>query len=200
MYLNGKPFDIGMTNPVQILQSIQANKVKKIEIVTEPDFRFSNKIPVINIITFSNSLDGIYFNGAIKYEAVPNANVGTSFLAKKEHIVFSFSYNYGYQSQRNQPISQSITTNDNSTIIEGKGNGNWHTHILRALTSWRMDSLNVIYADFHAKINNDNYNPKWFEQHENTIRTEDVYLKNEPKFSNKRHLGNEHYLQKLFPA
>jgi len=177
MYLNGKPFDIGMTNPVQILQSIQAKNVKKVEIVTEPDFRFSNNIPVINIITSPNSLDGVYFNGSMKYETVPNANVGTSFLAKKEHIDFSFSYNYDYQGQRSQPISQSITTNDNSTIIEGKGNGNWHTHILRALTSWRMDSLNVIYADFHTKINNDNYNTKWIEQHENTIRTEDDNLK-----------------------
>lgn len=177
IYLNGKIFDMAMTNPVQILQSLQAKDVKRIEIITEPDFRFSNNIPIINIITAPNSLDGIYLNGTVKYQSNPNAKVATSFLAKKKYIDISLSYDYDYQSQNNQPIYQAVTTNDNSIALKGNGNGYWHTHILRALTSWRMDSLNVIYADIHAKINKDNYITEWNEQNENIIRTEDGIIK-----------------------
>lgn len=177
IYLNGKPFDIAMTNPLQTLQSLQAKDVKRVEIVTEPDFRFSNNIPAINIITSPNSLDGIYLNGAMKYQTVPNTKVGASLLAKKQHVDFSFSYNYDYQSQHNQPIYQSVVTNDNTTTLQGNGDGNWHTHILRALTSWHMDSLNVMYADIHAKINNDDYITKWIEQNKSTIGTENNNLK-----------------------
>lgn len=177
IYLNGKPFDIAMTNPVQILQSLQAKDVNRIEIVTEPDSRFGNNIPAINIITHPNSLDGIYLNGAMKYQTIPNTNIGTSLLAKKTHIDFSFSYNYDYQSQHHQPVYQSVTANDNTTSLQGRGDGNWHTHILRALTSWRIDSLNVLYADIHAKINIDDYMTKWIERNESTIGTENDNLR-----------------------
>lgn len=176
IYLNGKPFDIAMTNPLQILQSLQAKDVKRVEIVTEPDFRFSNNVPAINIITSPKSLDGIYLNGMMKYQTVPNTKVGASLLAKKEYVDFSFSYNYDYQRQHNQPIYQSVTTDDNKTILQGNGDGNWHTHILRALTSWHFDSLNVIYADIHAKINKDNYTTRWVEQSESSIGKENDNL------------------------
>jgi hypothetical protein len=165
IYLNGKPFDIGMKNPAQILQSFQAKDIKKIEVVTNPDLRFNNyNVPVINIITYPNSLDGIYVNGSVKYQTQPNAATGLSFLAKKNHVDFSTSYNYDYRSQFKQPIDQLVTFGENSTAIAGKGDGEWHTHILRAMTSWRIDSISVIYADFHAKINKSEYTTKWVER------------------------------------
>jgi len=177
MYLNGKPFDMGMANPVKILRSIPAKNVKKIEIVTQPDARFAGQTPVINIITSLNALDGIYLSGAMKYETVPNAKADVSFLAKKEHVDFSFSYDYDYKNQHNQPISQSVTTNGNTTLIDGRGDGKWHTHLLRALTSWRVGSLNVVYADVHAKINNDDYKTRWAEREEMPIETDDGSVK-----------------------
>lgn len=161
LYLNGKPFDMGMANPAQILRSLRARNVKKIEVVTKPDFRFSDKVPVINIITSRNALDGIYLNASAKYETVPNAKAGASFLAKKEHVDFSLSYDYDYKSQLDQSIFQSITMNDNTTTLDGKGDGHWNTHTLRALASWRIDTLNTIYADVHAKINNNHYDTQW---------------------------------------
>ena len=60
--------------------------------------------------------------------------------------------------------------------MQGNGDGNWHTHILRALTSWHFDSLNVIYADIHAKINKDNYTTRWVEQSESSIGKENDNL------------------------
>lgn len=176
IYHNGKPFDMAMTNPRQILQSLQAKDVNKIEIVTERDFRFGNNIPVINIITSHNSLNGVYCNGEARYKTTPNVKAGASLLAKNDFVDFSLSYNYDYQSQHNQPIYQHITTPDNTTTLQGKGDGNWHTHIFRALTSLHFDSLNVVYADIHAKINKDSYTTRWFEQSENSIGTENDNL------------------------
>lgn len=173
IFLNGKPYDMAMTNPIQILQSISAKDIKSIEVITQPDPRFGNNIPAINLITYSNSLDGIYLNGSLKFQTIPTANAGISFLANKKLIDFSFSYNYDYQNQHNQPIFQSVTTNDVTTLLQGKGNGNWHTHILRGLASWRVDSLNIIYADVHAKINNDLYTTKWKEYIESLVETRD---------------------------
>lgn len=176
IYHNGRPFDMAMTNPRQILQSLQAKDVNKIEIVTERDFRFGNNIPVINIITSHNSLNGVYCNGEIRYKTTPNVKAGASLLAKNDFVDFSLSYNYDYQSQHNQPIYQHITTPNNVTTLQGKGDGNWHTHIFRALTSLHFDSLNVVYADIHAKINKDSYTTRWVEQSENSIGTENDNL------------------------
>lgn len=173
IYHNGKPFDMAITNPRQVLQSLKAKDVNKIEIVTERDFRFGNKIPVINIITSHNSLNGFYCNGEAIYKTTPNIKTGASLLAKNDFVDFSLSYNYDHQSQHNQPIYQHITTPDNATILHGKGDGNWHTHIFRALTSLHFDSLNIVYADFHAKINKDNYTTRWVKQGGNSIEKED---------------------------
>lgn len=176
IYLNGKPFDMAMTNTRQILQSLQAKDVNKIEIVTERDFRFGNNIPVINIITSHNSLNGVYCNGEVRYKTTPNVKAGASLLAKNDFVDFSLSYNYDYQGQHNQPIYQHIVTQDNATTLQGNGDGNWHTHIFRALTSWHFDSLNVVYADIHAKINKDSYSTRWVEQSESSIGTENDNL------------------------
>lgn len=173
LYMNGKPFDIGMANPVQILKSIPAKNIKQIEIVTETDSRFNNNIPVINILTASNSLEGLYLNGSAKYESVPNAQAGLSILTKKDRVDFSFSYDYDYKNQHNQPIFQSITSPENTVTLNGRGKGYWHTHTLRALSSLRINSQNIIYADLHAKINNDFYKTQWLELTEQKNREEE---------------------------
>lgn len=164
IYLNGRRFDIGVSNTVQVLQSLEAKNVKKIEVVTEPDIRFNNSGPIINIITSKNALDGVYLNVSANGETVPNAKAGTSFLAKKERVDLSFAYNYDLHGQRDQPIFQSITTKEKSSIFDGKGDGDWHTHILSAMASIEADTLNMIYADFHAKINVNNYCTDWIER------------------------------------
>lgn len=68
-----------MSNTVQVLQSLEAKNVKKIEVVTEPDIRFNNSGP-INIITSINALDGVYLNVSAKGETIPGAKAGTSFV------------------------------------------------------------------------------------------------------------------------
>ena len=163
LYLNGKPFDMAMANTTQILRSIPAKTIKSIEVITEPDARFSNSVPVINIVTVSNSLKGVFLNGSAKYETVPNAGAGVSVMTNKDLLDFSFSYDYDYKGQHNQPIYQSITSPNNRVIIAGRGNGHWHTHLLRGLTSWRINNLNTIYVDFHAKINKDFFKTRWTE-------------------------------------
>lgn len=164
LYLNGRPFDIGMANVVQVLQSVDAEDVRRVEVVTERDSRFNNDIPVINIITEKGALEGVYWNAMFCAQSMPNAKTGLSVLANAERLDFSISHNYDYRGQREQPIYRSVHTNDYSSALDGRGDGDWHTNVFRALMSCRMDSLNVIYADVHGQINNDRYNTQWTER------------------------------------
>lgn len=163
LYLNGRPYEIAQANPTQVLQSIPASKIKKIEVIKETDSRFINTdgTPIVNIITDKKSLEGIYTNLSGGGDAQPKANTGLSVLATKGKVDMSVSYNYSLNGQRDQPITQCYKYADKEVNIDGKGDGDWINHTVRLMTKWHIDSLNVLYADAHARINVTNFTTFW---------------------------------------
>ena len=79
-------------------------------------------------------------------------------------MFFSLSYNYDLNGQHNQPLTQEIKTPESTTFLSSIGNGNWQTHLVRAITDIRIDSVNTIYADFHTSLLRTDITGSW-EQH-----------------------------------
>ncbi len=162
IYLNGKRYDIAEANAKQTLQSLPAHIVKHIEVITTEDKRFhSEGTVVINIVTEKKLLDGFSFNASANGTTQPTAKAGVSMLGKKGNVDFSLAYNYDLDTQRKQPITQDITYTDRTIDLDGKGDGDWHNHLLRGMMSWEIDSLNTIYADIHAKILRTDFKTVW---------------------------------------
>lgn len=162
IYLNGKRYDIAEANTTQTLQSFPAHLVKQIEVVTTEDSRFqSNGAVVINIITEKNLLDGFSLNTSANGTTQPTAKAGVSALGKKRNVDFSVSYNYDLNTQRQQPITQDYIYPDRIVNLDGEGDGDWHNHIMRGMLSWQLDTLNMIYADIHAKILKTDFKTLW---------------------------------------
>jgi outer membrane receptor protein involved in Fe transport len=154
IFVNGRSYDMAQSNPQQVLQSIAAKSIKKVEVITEPSEAFGNSYGeyVINIITEKDALDGFYVNTTLQGNTQPATSDGIMMMAKKKTVDFSLSYNYDLNGQHNQPMSQEIETPESTTYLKSKGNGNWQTHLVRAITDIRIDSVNTIYADLHTRI------------------------------------------------
>lgn len=163
LYLNGRPYEIAQANPTQVLQSIPASKIKRIEVITEADSRFMNMdgTPIVNIVTAKKSLEGIYTNIYGGGNTQPQANGGLSVMATKGKVDMSVSYDYSLNGQRDQPITQCYKYDDKEINIDGKGDGDWHNHTVRLMTKWHIDTLNVVYADAHARIKRTNFTESW---------------------------------------
>ena len=166
IYVNGRSYDMAQSNPQQVLQSIPAKSIKKVEVITEPSEAFGNSPGeyIINIITDKDALDGIYVNTTLQGNTQPATNDGIMVMAKKKNVDFSLSYNYDLNGQHNQPLTQEIKTPESTTFLSSIGNGNWQTHLVRAITDIRIDSVNTIYADFHTSLLRTDITGSW-EQH-----------------------------------
>jgi outer membrane receptor protein involved in Fe transport len=154
IYVNGRSYDMAQSNTQQVLQSIAAKSIKKVEVITEPSEAFGNRQGeyIINFITDKDALDGFYVNTTLQGNTQPATSDGIMIMAKKKSVDFSLSYDYNLNGQHNQPMSQEITTPESTTYLKSKGNGNWQTHLVRAITDIRIDSVNTIYADLHTRI------------------------------------------------
>ena len=91
IYVNGRSYDMAQSNPQQVLQSIPAKSIKKVEVITEPSEAFGNSPGeyIINIITDKDALDGIYVNTTLQGNTQPATNDGIMVMAKKKNVDFS---------------------------------------------------------------------------------------------------------------
>ncbi len=151
IYLNGKPYSIANANPAQVLRSISSSNIKQIEVITKPSQRFGENIPVINIITKSNSIEGYHINFLGSGATTPKAKGASSVLAAINKVQFFAGYTYDLWGQRNQRwdhkyyYSNGIYTTSKSDY----NRKNRHTHQGRAMIQWDMDTLSQLYADFY---------------------------------------------------
>lgn len=167
IYLNGVPYRIAQSNPKEVLQSIPASTIEKIEVITELDGRYDADTgnAIINIVTAKRALNGysLTLNGGGATQ--PKANFGTTLIATKGNVDFSIGYNYNLDGQRKQPVEAKnrVGTDENRQDIslDGKSNGNWQNHTIRALLSWAIDSVNSLYADSHGLLQKTDFKTNW---------------------------------------
>ena len=157
IYMNGKPYRIATLNPKEVLKSIPAKSITKVEIITQLDAHHDADTgnAIINIITDKKRIDGyqIMLNGS--GETHPKAAGGTSLIMTKGKVDFSLSYNYNYTHETDQTteLHRKYHEEDHqsgSLDAEGYGNGTFQNHVARGMLNVNIDSVNTIYADVHV--------------------------------------------------
>lgn len=166
LYLNGRPYEMAQTDPKIFLESLPASSIKKVEVITHEDNKLGadTKGYIINIVLKSPILEGYILNLNGGGNTQPSAKGSVTGMFKKNKIDASIGYNYNLNGQRDQPYDITYSEKDNLDEIsniwktEGTGNGDWHTHTIRAMLKWEFDSLNTLYADAHGQIQQTNLN------------------------------------------
>ncbi|MDO4722087.1 TonB-dependent receptor domain-containing protein [Porphyromonas circumdentaria] len=71
IYLNGKPSSMMSSNPKEVLRSIPATSIKKVEVITDPGVKYDAEgvNAILNIVTDSTSLEG--YTGTLSFNASP---------------------------------------------------------------------------------------------------------------------------------
>lgn len=167
IFLNGHPYRIAQSSPKSVLQSIPVTTVKKIEIIDRINARYGGDVgdAIINIVTNQQLFDNyaLTLNGEANTQ--PRANAGLNLMGTHKDIDYSVGYNYALDGQRKQPIASNSRYAQGSQWQEyngeGAGDGDWKKHIVRAMLQWRLDTLNTLYLDGHALIEQTNLNTLW---------------------------------------
>ena len=167
IFLNGHPYRIAQSSPKSVLQSIPVTTVKKIEIIDRINARYGGDVgdAIINIVTNQQLFDNcaLTLNGEANTQ--PRANAGLNLMGTHKDIDYSVGYNYALDGQRKQPIASKSRYAQGSQWQEyngeGAGDGDWKKHIVRAMMQWRPDTLNTLYLDGHALIEQTNLNTLW---------------------------------------
>lgn len=97
IYLNGKPDPTLSSNYKEVLRSMPASTVKKIEVITEPGAKYDAEGlgGIINIITFSSTrLEGYIANIGV-YAGEASANEFAYGTVKIDKVTLSANYNHG---------------------------------------------------------------------------------------------------------
>lgn len=164
LYVNGRPNEMAQTAPKAYLESLPASSIAKVEVITRPDNKYSADANsyIINIVLKSPMVEGYIVNVSGGGNTQPAADGSLLGMIKKGNVDASLNYDYNLNGQRHQPMDVTYTSLNSAgeatevSKINDVGNGNWHTHTMRAMVKWQIDSLNTLYADAHGRINQTN--------------------------------------------
>ncbi len=155
IYVNSKPNQMMSNNPSEVLKSMPASSIKRIEVITNPGPKYDAEGVggILNIITHGKSIEG--------YTATFNANAGNRGLGggvyatvKSGKLTVSANMDYSYY---DNPTSYSGSTRktignitESSSNIESEGTSKYHgdSKYGSIEASYEIDSLRLITAAF----------------------------------------------------
>ncbi len=157
VYVNGKPNNMMSNNPSEVLKSMPANTVKKIEVITNPGPKYDAEGVggILNIITMGSGMEGysLTIGAATNSQGAIGGNLfGT---VQKGKLTISGRYNYMY---RKGPRSWSGSTRE----VTGNDTDNTSANIKNESTSintlnyqngnleasYEIDTLRLVSASF----------------------------------------------------
>lgn len=152
VYVNGRPNKMMSDNPTEVLKSMPANSIKRIEVITNPGPKYDAEGVggILNIITVGSGMEGYTatFSGSASSRGLGGGAFAT---VKKGKLTVSARFNYNKNDNpRSWSGSELTTTADASassssnTKSEGssKGDGNYVSGSLEA--SYEIDTLRLV--------------------------------------------------------
>lgn len=149
VHVNGKPNNMMSNNPTEVLKSLPANSVKRIEVITDPGAKYDAEGVggILNIITVGGGMEGytVTLNGGVNNRGANASGYGTVQLGKFT-VTGNYSYNYNrsqrsfYESGREDFVSETykyLTTEGSS-----RNKGNFQFGSMEG--SYEIDTLNLI--------------------------------------------------------
>ena len=182
VYVNGKPNTMMSSNPKEVLKSMPASSIKKIEVITSPGAKYDAEgtAGILNIVTTDNAgIEG--YTATLRQSAGNNDNLGSSIYAtvKKKKLTFSLNYEYQHIKMPNV-ISEGVRENLSSdtqrfldTYSATADKVNFHYGTFEA--SYDIDTLQLLSAalnvmSYSSGSNGNSHNQMW-----NTDRTNQAY-------------------------
>lgn len=154
VYVNGKPNSMMSNNPTEVLKSMPANTIKKIEVITNPGPKYDAEGVggILNIITSGGGFEGytVTLSGNASNTGAGGGAFGT---VQKGKFTLSARYNYNYNnsprsysggSQRATDISSDVANLDYDG--SSKGDGSFQSGSIEA--SYEIDTLNLVSVSF----------------------------------------------------
>jgi len=155
IYKNGH-LDPSLTkNAKEVLKSMPASMVKRIEVITDPGAREDAEgvDAILNIVMVDGSkMQGITGVVSATYTSLNHPNFYSSLTGQMGKLLMSVEYGYGGMSNRE---SENITETDrtyldtrNRMLTRSNGTNPGNIHYTNLNASYDMDSLNLISASF----------------------------------------------------
>jgi len=165
-YKNGH-YDPSLSgNPKEVLRSIPANLVKRIEVITEPGAKYDAEgvTAILNIVMLDeHRLVGV--SGSISSNFTSQLSFNPSVYVSASTGKFTLSAHYTYQHTSKKEAQQSATedvyyvNSGNRMFSQNALHQPYNVHIFNLNGSYEIDSLNLITASFGGhtyKLNYDN--------------------------------------------
>ena len=156
IYKNGRPNTSWSNNPKEVLKSIPASMIKRIEVITEPGAKYDAEgvSGILNIITDDNSfINGIVGNVSANANTNDMCGANTYFTTQFGKLTTSINYNFSTLGKANTvPYQQGeyfYTESGNHLTYSGENKintGGFHYGDIEA--SYEIDTLNLITLSF----------------------------------------------------
>jgi len=156
--VNGKESALFAHSPADVLRSMPATNIVKIEVITTPPAKYDAEglAGIINIITTKNADQGYNVNVNTRYNTVWGPGVNLNPTIKEGKFGFSGYMGIGRQNSVNNPYHDSETfLADNSVLnqtVNQIGGGNYK--YFSGEFSYEIDSLNLLTASIDYNSNN----------------------------------------------
>ena len=155
VYVNSKPNQMMSNNPKEVLKSMPANSIKKIEVITNPGPKYNAEGVggILNIITQGSGLEGYTatFSGN-----VGNRGAGGSAYATVKSGKLTASGRYGYNYNDNpegysggsRKTIYAISESSSDLSYDGNSKGHGYSQFGSFEASYEIDTLRLITASF----------------------------------------------------
>jgi ferric enterobactin receptor len=149
IFINGKPSGLMESNPKEVLGSIPASTIQRIEIITTPSAKYDAEgvAGIINIVTIKKMSNG--YNGSVNlYDRMPmtSSGLGVSFTTKKGKWGFSGYSGINYNKLLPTEYTHNQVTDNFSLLQKGQKKSTSPGSYLGINISYEIDSLNLLTA------------------------------------------------------
>lgn len=157
VYVNGKPNNMMSKNPSEVLKSMPASSIKRIEVITNPGPKYDAEGVggILNIITMGAGMEG--YTVTVSGNARNTGGGGNVYgTVKKGKLTVSANYNYNYSDQPRGYTSQERTATDASgassanVLMDGSGKNRNKFQSGSFEASYEIDTLRLVTASLSA--------------------------------------------------
>lgn len=156
VYVNGKPNNMMSNNPSEVLKSMPANNIKKIEVITTPGPKYDAEGVggILNIITVGKGMEGYSLTIGTRYNSLngEGANLFGTLQSGKLTVSGRYDYSHGISPRSWNGSTREVTsdaTASSANVVSNatsKGNSNFHSGSIEA--SYEIDSLRLVSGSF----------------------------------------------------
>ena len=150
IFINGKPSALMANNPSEVLKSMPAATIKRVEVITVPPSKYDGEglAGIINIITLEKSDEGINGNFFARYNNRMGERGSISIAAREGKFNINTFLGLGYQKLNITQGGSKLTTFSPATTLlqQGTDVNKANLNNGRAQLSYEADSLNLITA------------------------------------------------------